>query len=252
MRSLRDLQRSFRDALLSREVPADLVAPAEGFEVHRNTVMVSLKTVLRDTFPVVWRLVGEGFFLYAAEEFIPNHPPASPRLAHYGAEFPDFLAGFPPCRNLSYLPDVARLEWMMARAIDADDAIALTPDALKEIAPEDTSRLVFRFDPSIAFLESPWPIDAIWRANQPGSEDASVSLDGGGGFFEIRRHEDAVEMRALTAAAFAFRENLRKGAILEVATEAAREAHPAFPLSDALRDLFRDRAICGLSLAESR
>ncbi len=251
MLSLSEIQRGFRDALLAKGTALDRhVVPAEGIDIHRNTVLVSLKTALRDTFPVVWQLVGEGFFLYAAEEFIHTHPPARPRLADYGGEFPAFLADFPPGRSLAYLPDVARLEWLMARAIGAEDTIPLRPDALTGIAAGETPRLTFHFDPSIAYLESPWPVDAIWRANQPGVADASVSLDGGGGFFEIRRHEDLVEMRALTGAAFAFREALSGGATLETATEAARDAHPAFPLAEALRDLFRDVAICGLALAE--
>ena len=59
--------------------------PADArLDIYRNNVFVSLKQVLKDTFPVVCRLVDERFFVYATDEFIRANPPEQACLFAYG------------------------------------------------------------------------------------------------------------------------------------------------------------------------
>src|SRR5258708_7527421 len=116
MLALGEVQAAFRRALLDGDdgalaalVAADGIAAAKRLAVYRNNVQISLTDALRDTFPAVCRLVDERFFAYAAHAFLTGHPPQRACLAEYGAGFADFLAAFPPCRALVYLPDVPRL-----------------------------------------------------------------------------------------------------------------------------------------------
>ena len=177
MPSLAEIQRNFRRAILEGAedsvaafVLEDGLTAADRLAVYRNNVVASLTRVLKETFPVICRLVDERFFDYAAHEFIKLHPPRQPCLLEYGAAFPDFLAAFPPCAGLVYLADTARLEWLMSEAATAADAAPLPLNALKGISAEDIPRLTFGFHPSIRYLASPWPIDRIWRINRPGVE----------------------------------------------------------------------------------
>src|SRR5689334_25369057 len=111
MRPLPELQTVFRQALLGEDpgaraslralVGADDPLVEERIEVYRNNVFASLTDVLKETFPAVCRLVDERFFSYAAHQFILAAPPSRPCLREHGSAFPDFLAGFPPCRELS-------------------------------------------------------------------------------------------------------------------------------------------------------
>ena len=120
-----------------------------------------------------------------------RHPPTGPCLFEYGATFPAFLEAFPPCAGHPYLADVARLEWAMNVASHADDAAPIAPAALESVRPEDVGRLVLRLDPSASWLRSPWPIDRIWRANQPDADPAgTVDLAAGGVTLEVRRRDD--------------------------------------------------------------
>ena len=132
MLALPELQRAFAAAILADEtatlsplVRADGIAPERRIQVYRNNSLITLAEALKATFPVVCRLVDERFFDYAARAFIRAHPPRQPRLADYGEEFADFLAGFEPARSLPYLPDVARLEWAINLAYHAADREAL-------------------------------------------------------------------------------------------------------------------------------
>ncbi|HEX7970041.1 MAG TPA: DNA-binding domain-containing protein [Stellaceae bacterium] len=257
MPALRELQAAFRRALLDGDdgglaafVSEDGMAAAERLAVYRNNVQWSLADMLRDTFPAVCRLVDERFFAFAAHEFIRMHPPERACLAEYGARFADFLAAFPPCRELAYLPDVARLEWLTHAAAYAADGEPLAPAALAGVAARDTPRLVLGLHASFGFLASPWPIDRIWRLNRPGADsDETVALASGGVHLEVSRRGPDVVFRALDAAVFAFRHALAAGASLETATEAALTVDAAFDLGGAIADLFGDAAVIAFTLA---
>ena len=165
MPTLRELQAGFRDALLGGDehaaaaaVRGDGLGAAPRLAVYRHHVFTSLTAALESIYPVVVRLVDARFFGYAADQHIREHPPASPCLSEYGAELGDFLARFEPSRHLAYLPDVARLEWAMNAALHAPDVEPIAPKALR--AP-----VTLALHPSVTLLRSPWPLDAIWRAN---------------------------------------------------------------------------------------
>ena len=54
--------------------------------------------------------------------FIARHPPQSPALVEFGGAFALFLAAFEPAGSLSYLTDIARMEWARHAAYHAADA----------------------------------------------------------------------------------------------------------------------------------
>jgi hypothetical protein len=254
MTSLRELQRGMRAALLG-ETPAAIVASiagdgigaSAGLDVYRHHVLTSLTAALRATFPVVCRLVDERFFGYAADRYIRAEPPTGPCLGEYGATFPDFLGAFPACASLPYLADVARLEWAMARALDAPDEAPLRAETLRSCASTAAGALVLKLDPSLSLLASPWPIDAIWRANQPGADGgACVDLRSGGARLEIRRLGDEVVFRALAPGVHALRRSIAEGDPLAVAAERALAEDPRLDLSRALADLVEGGLITGI------
>ncbi len=260
MTSLRELQRDVRAALLGSDdagaaalVAGDGLAPEARLQVYRHHVLTTLTGVLQAVFPVVCRLVDERFFGYAADQYIRVEPPAGPCLFEYGATFPEFLAAFPPCRDLAYLGDVARLEWAMHRALHAPDAAPLGPEALRSVAPEAAGGLILALDASVSLLASRWPIDAIWRANQSDAAEEGVTVDlgAGGVTLEVRRRGDDVGFRVISAAAHAFRRGLAGGRPLVAATEHALAADPAFDLPDELAALFREGLAIGFSCSPS-
>jgi hypothetical protein len=253
MPSLAETQAALAAALLGRPdvdvaalVAGDGVPPAGRVAIHRHHFVSSLTAALRVTYPVVHRLVGDGFFRYAARAFIAACPPRDPRLAAYGAALGDFLEAFPPCRALAYLGDVARLEWAIDRAWHADEAVPLAVAALRSVDPSGLAGLTVRFDPSIALLASAWPVDAIWRANRDGAPAGRI-VDAGEGpvALEVRRLGDDVVFRRLAPAAHAFRRALMDGRALAAAAAAAQAVDPALDLTAALHELFTDNVLIG-------
>jgi hypothetical protein len=253
MPSLRELQTGFRRALLDGdgtdlglEIVGDGLAAEARLAIYRHHVLASLTDVLASAYPVVGRLVDRRFFAYAADAFIRRHPPAGPCLFEYGAALPEFLAEFPPCRHLAYLPDVARLEWAMNVAAHAEDAVALTPAVLSDLDPARAGDLTFDFEPSLSLVSSPWPIDRIWRANQAGG-DAIVDLDAGGVDLEVRRRRDDVVFREVDRPTCEFRRALLGGDRLATAAERALAVDAEFDLGTALGALVRDGVLTAIT-----
>jgi hypothetical protein len=258
MTPLRELQAQFAAALLAEdatgvahEVVGDGLESGARIKAYWNHVFTSLTEALEATYPVVRRLVDPRFFGFAADSYIRRHPPVGPCLFEYGATLGDFLGSFPPCAGHPYLADVARLEWAVNVVLHAQDAEPLEPMALSQVAPADLGRLAFRTDPAAAWLRSPWPVDLIWRGNQPAADPgATVDLAAGGVRLEIRRRDDRVTIRRLEPAEFAFRAAVGAGEAVEAAADAAIALDPDFDLGAALRGLFGEALVIGLALRE--
>ncbi len=257
MSTLRETQTRFRHALLGGEtapalagIAGDGLSPGARLAIYRHHVAATLTDVLKDVYQVVCRLVDERFFGYAADRFIAAHPPASPCLFEYGEAFAAFLSGFDPCRHLAYLPDVARLEWAMHQAHHAEHTAAVDIRGLAGIDSDDLVRVTVRLHPSLTLLASAWPVDRIWRANQPDADPATVvDLDAGGARLAVWRQGEDVVFRALTPGTSAFLGELHDGRPLDAAAEAALALDRGFDLAAALAALFRDEVLVAFTLA---
>jgi hypothetical protein len=242
MTALPELQAAFAAALLGdaevvhAEVRDDGLAPGARLAIYRHHVLGSLTAALESTFPVVTRLVDVRFFRHAADRYVRRTPPVSPCLFEYGATFPDFLTEFPATRALAYLPDVARLEWALNVALHAPDVAPIEPDALRALPP-------VALHPSVTLLRSPWPVDAIWRANQPDADPVELDLESAGVGLQVWRAGDEALFRALPPADFAFRETLAQAEGLAAAAAAALAADAATDLTALVRGLLDEEVL---------
>ena len=226
------------------------IAPTARLQIYRNHATITLTEALKATYPVVCKLVDERFFAYAADAYIRETLPAEPRLSAYGASFPTFLAAFPPAQTLRYLPDVARLEWEINAALHADAGTPVPRSALAAVPLGDAPRLMLDLHPSLRLLASPWPIERIWSANQPGA-DPGVTIEASAEVsrLQIHRRVDRVVIKSIDAPTFAFVHALLKGARLEDAAEAALQVDLMFDVSLALSLLLEEGLIVGWRLA---
>jgi len=254
-----ELQASFTHALLQDDtavagaVLGDGLKPEARLALYRHHVFTTLTEVLKAAYPVVCRLVDERFFAYAANCYIRQQPPTGPCLFEYGASFARFLATFPPCCDLVYLPDMAWLEWAMHAAWYAEDAVPLDRECLRGIAPDDLASLTFTYDPSVSYVSSPWPIDRIWRTNQPDVDPGeTICLEAGATNLEVRRLDNDVTWRSLAIGTFAFRATLAEHRPLAEAFEAALTADPAFDLTVALQALFAEGLVVDVAVSPAR
>lgn len=249
MPGLAELQAGLAAALAGGDaaLPDGWLAPgaAVQLDIHRNHRTASLRAALAATFPVVGRLVGTAFFARLAADFVAAHPPGSPILAAYGAALPEFIEGYAPAAALPYLPDMARLEWLLNAAYHSAPAPALERHALAGLPEAALSALGFELQPGLAYLDSRHEIDRIWRANQAAGE-GRVTLGRAGARLEIRRLGADSAFAALTPGAFAFRRSLHAGAGLATAMGEGMAAEGGFDPGGALAGLFDDGLVVRL------
>jgi hypothetical protein len=240
--TLRELQTAMRHGLLDdgdlavTAVLADALTPADRLNIYRNTSRTTLTKALGLNFPAVRRLVGEEFFAAAADTFITREPPGSAWLDLYGQGFPGFLTGFEPAASLAYLPDVARLERAVGRALHAADAAPLELSTLRNLPASEQALVCFTPHPSLSLTSSPYPVDAIWRAVLAGDEAAMAAIDFGGGDVHllIGRCGGAVEVSRLEEPKWLFAEALATGHSLASSLETAGNPDAALWLAEQL------------------
>ncbi|MCZ7658679.1 MAG: DNA-binding domain-containing protein [Xanthobacteraceae bacterium] len=236
------LQARFATALLDpgAPVPEGVVShtgapPVRRFAVYRNNVVVSLIEALRARFPAVARIVGPEFFAAMARLYAAAHPPASPVMMWFGEALPEFLASFPPARELPYLPDVARLEAAHTRAYHAADAAPVDPARFAALG-EAAGAARVALHPSAAILRSAHPVVTIWAMNTGATPLAPIA-DWRGEDALVMRPALDVEVRALPPGGAAFLEGLAAGAPLAAAIEAGLHETAEFDVSRNLAGL---------------
>jgi hypothetical protein len=247
-------QAGFANALRDRlaPCPAGLTTwngsdPAARLAVYRNNVWVSLIDALADGFPVTQALVGADFFRAMAQCFIQAQLPRSALLAEYGADFPDFIAGFAPADPVPYLADVARLEWLRVRAYHAADADPVTPERLQLALsqPETLGQWGLRLHPALSVLASDYAVVALWAAHQGVGDLGAVDPSQAETALVLRAGLE-VEVIRLAAGAAEFIQQVLAGACLSAAVEQAMARAADFDFSEMLALLLRTGAITDL------
>jgi Putative DNA-binding domain len=193
--------------------------------VYRNTCVSVLLQALRLSFPAVWRLVGEDFFAAGARAYLDRELPTGACLNDFGASFPRFIGDYAPAASLSYLADVAALEWAVNRALHADERVPLDPARLVGLDASALPRVAFHAHPALSLLALQTPADAIWRAVIDQDEPAMAAIDLASGPVHLLIERDGkqlVQVLRLRPRAWRLTERLCAGVPLYGALDAAR------------------------------
>ena len=233
--ALRDLQRALAAHLCGEDQPAlvaEILPVAQRLRIHRHHMLDSLASALAATFPTVEAVVGADFFRGLARGFVRQSLPAQPVLAEYGAGFPGFIAAHDVARDLPYLADVGQLDWALNLAFHAPAGGRLAAADLGAVPADRLPSLRLGLAPGTVLITSPYPLDRIWAASQPGAAadpvDDPIDLGAGGVRLLVLRRPDDAAFVALSAGEAAFVGGLGEGLSLE---EASCRAGTGFDLS---------------------
>jgi hypothetical protein len=242
MLGLRELQQAFGSSLRSEDV-SDIAAwvcanelnGTRRIQIYRNNLFVTLTDALRAVYPVLEKLVGDGFFRFAAHEFIHRYPSHQGNLHRFGHEFAKFLGDFAPAQGHAYLPDVAQLEWAQHEVYHAAEHAPLEPRALTAIDADRYESLRFNLHPARRLLRSTYPVVRIWEVNQPDFDgDQTVDLSVPGDCVLVLRINGEIEFHSLAPAEYRFLATISKGNTLGQAVAAALEVDRDFDLNHCL------------------
>lgn len=217
------------------------------FQIYHNNIYIGLREALAAVYPVINKLVGDEFFHHVAREYSYQHPSSSGNLHAFGEAFPEYLDGFPGTENLTYLPDMARLEWAYHRVFHTQEDAVLNIQKLSSLDEIDSNRLRFQVSNSCCLLSSAYPILKIWQMNQESSVSEEVSLDEGGVQLVVRHSGFDVVFEPLNKASFTLLHNLAEGRLFVDACAEVVAVDPDSDVGEMLKELIGRRLLSGFS-----
>ncbi len=238
------------DKAFSQTIKADGLTGARRLQVYHNNIFISLTAALEAVYPVIYRLVGDEFFRYMAGEYIHQYPSRSGDLHDFGDKFATFIDDFEAASTLVYLSDVARLEWAYHVVFHAAECVYLDVTGLHQVREEQYPDLVFSLNPASQLLASPYPVLAIWQANQDGATntDSGVDLDSGGSRLLVIRRNRQVEFESLSHGEYEFLDALAHGKNFSVACESALQAEPEFSIDHCFQKHVQTKTLIDFSV----
>lgn len=255
MSALLDCQRGFAAALRDAEasssagrwIAGDAAVLSQRLAIYRANVAASAAKALTAAYPVLRQVVGDEFFNGLARAYLRAWPSTCGNLYDFGGEYAAFLAAFPHAQSLPYLPDLARLEWLVHRAYGAADARPWDPASLMTVAPELQGQIRFEWAAGTAVMNSAYPVARIWTIHQPGYA-GEFAVDGSAAECAlVARAGLRVTVTALDAGDAAFFAAALGGGTLDEAATAALNADPGFDLGALLARSIASNLICGMT-----
>ena len=214
--SLQQIQQHFSDAMLASETDAqqaiDALAPwldtshglsaAAHLGIYRSSIHGQFTDALGELFPVCQRLVGERLFATLCQPYIRQHRSVRADVGAYGSGFAAHIAtevaNHDSLAQLSYLADVARLEWAWHQVFHGPQQQPFDHQALAVVPAGSQGALRFQPPAASRLLSSDYPVHTIWQHNQPDwqpqpGDDERIDLDAGG--VELLIWRNGTEMR---------------------------------------------------------
>jgi hypothetical protein len=227
-------------------------SPYARFEIHARNYEASLRSALASKFPAATWLAGAETVDDAARAFLRARPPQRPCIAEYGADFPEFLAGFGRARALPYLRAFAELEWAVGRASIAVNRAPLSWSAFVAIGTERLLGAKVGLQDGVRYVRAAWRVDELMKTFLQGTEPARFELAEADTCLEVRGSRGAVAIERIERAAFAFRSCLALGGSIEDAGAMALEHDDGFDVGDALGRLVHAELAVELHAADER
>jgi hypothetical protein len=171
MNSLHDLQKAFRDHVLTgsklilpQVAGSEKVSAEVRLGIYADGYRLRLLEALETDYPGLLGMVGAEIFDELGRAYIEAHPSPYFNLRWYGDQLAGFLRTAQPYRERPALAEMAALEWAMTLAFDAPDVPAVTVEDMVLLPAEHWPGAAFRAHPSLRRLDFCWNVPTIWNA----------------------------------------------------------------------------------------
>lgn len=148
----------------------------ERLSVYAGGYLTRTEKALAEVYEAVRHVVGKPAFTELAKAYARQHPSGEYNLTFRGRSLPAFLETSPLTERLPFLPDLARLEWLICRAFHAREQPPLDAARLMALPLEAWERARLSLQPSVAFLASAWPVRDIWEARKQPREAIAIDV----------------------------------------------------------------------------
>lgn len=241
MSLLQSAQSELIDLLTTESNHSAMIFPSQNLTIYRQHLTSILVKALRQTYPLIEKLLGEDFFQQLAMQYIEQYPSRSSNLHDYGEYFCQLLADQPFIQHLAYLCEVAEFEWICHSLTFAANPSLFDMDVLAALSPEQYPPLHAALHPASVLKKFQYPILKIIDLCDEKIEE--LNADEEGPHLLIIRRDTEINLAPLTAAEFAFLSHLQNDASLGEALEKTLLLDSTFNLEQKLPQWIQDTTI---------
>jgi hypothetical protein len=117
-------------------LPSAGLSAAERIAIYQGMYPLRMAEALQSDYPGLAHFLGEQRWARLVREYVSDHPSRSYTLNVLGRYLPDWLGTHGPRRRRGFCHDLARLEWAVVEAFDADESPRLAPGAIESLPPD--------------------------------------------------------------------------------------------------------------------
>tara|TARA_R110002110_G_scaffold65206_1_gene179859 strand:- start:7056 stop:7844 length:789 start_codon:yes stop_codon:yes gene_type:complete len=257
---LKNIQKNFMAALQTNEM-STLIEPLievdhnldakQRINIYRQSILGNVISILKDAYPVCFKLVGEQYFTALCQRFIMSHQNHHPDMSQYGSLFAAFLATFEPVQQqLPYLPDMARLEWACCQALDSAEYQPINLFALEQVPESQQTNLIFQLPVGSTLFDSCYPILSIWQQNQADSlGEENVNLDFPGDKLIIFRQDWTLLIHPLSEMSHNMLEMIAEGKSFGEVSEKLLQKYKKINIPETFRECVKNGWLVGFQVA---
>jgi len=240
---LKSMQRNWLNNICDghNTVPTDLHGEhsAARFEIYRSSWQANMGNAMADTYPVIKKLLGVDFFQAMAQCYIEKNHSRYGDIHLYGEYFANFIREFEPARELIYLPEVARLEWMVHQVFHAADVDNIDIYRLASFSMSQLETSTIKLHPGLRLLQSNFPVHDIWRVNQSNfNQHVVINLDIGSVNLLVFRKDLNVVLLPLSLIDYQFIQRLQSTKNIAEAYTKTLQLDTEFNMASVLHLLF--------------
>ena len=147
-------------------------SPSNLISIYHNHYFSTMTDALLVTYPKIEKFVGKEYFSFLSKKYINNYPHKECDLLNFGNKFHELISSEKSCDPFPFLPDLAKLEWILEEVYNAKDFPVLDVSNIKNT--DDIASLAnmkAQTNVSVRVLISKHPIFDIW------SYDGTKNLD---------------------------------------------------------------------------
>ena len=156
---------------LQRGVPGE-----ERLLVYASGYLARVQEALAEVYEAIRHIVGAREFSALSRAYAQGYPSHDYNLNLIGRHLPEFLAGVALTQRLPFLPDLAKLEWLVCRAFHAFDRPPLDSSRLAPMPPDDWEHRRLVVQPSVSVVASAWPILDLWEARKQSRAEINTDV----------------------------------------------------------------------------
>lgn len=177
---LYELQKKMVKSIIEKDVGSDfseLLTPcgklpnaSESLKVYQNGYPARLTEALGESYPAIWRVLGDEDFFQLANDYISQCPSRSYNLSDYDSRFENYLASRKDLlEDFPFLPELANFEWSFHQTFHkkSDDLSSLFPEALAEI----NENTIFELASTLKFFDFQYSSYKVWKLRNTPPEE---------------------------------------------------------------------------------